>query len=136
MIRVDSPATPTVVEPEDADCLVTDDVGTLVYVSGDSIGDRLQVTAVDVTDDTKVPAIGSIVEKPTATTCRVRRFGRAAGADLVSGKVCFAGVDARPTVTPPTPGLGSFVWVQPVGVAIDSTTVLLAPTLQLTKRRG
>jgi len=43
-----------------ANCQPTDQVGDLVYISGDSVGGVIQVTKVDITNYSKMPGVGSL----------------------------------------------------------------------------
>lgn len=118
----------------DANCLSSDSVGDVVYVSGDSVGGLIQVTKADITDFHKMPGVGVIVIKSTPTDCRILRYGLLSGSGFLPGKLHFLGADGRPTPTPPvaTPSSGN-VFVQVVGVAMDSSRLLLNPSFNLTK---
>jgi len=118
----------------EADCLGTDVVGDFVYVTGDVIATRKQVTKADISDFGKMPAVGMIVHKPTATTCTVQWIGEVGGVynSLVPNRVYYLGADARLTLTPPASG--SSLYVQRVGMAVGASIVLLVPNFALTKR--
>lgn len=116
-----------------ASCQVTDSVGDLVYIAGDSIGGMAQVTKADIADPDKMPGVGAIVHKETPTRCSVRRWGVLEGVGFVPGKTYFTGVDGRPTLTRPIAPPGGKVFVQVVGVAMDSTRLLLNPSFNLTR---
>ena len=107
-------------------CFSTDIVGRAVYVMGDKVGTRYQVSTVDIDDINKMPAVGIIVSKQTSTTCIVQIGG------VVRG--LHAGLTpARPLLAQPSGLLGqSYVrpaagqrWLQHMGVALSSTDVLL-----------
>lgn len=104
-----------------ADCQATDAVGEFVYVTSAAIMGIPQVSKCDITVAGKFPAIGLIVDKPSATTCIVQVLGEAtiSPATLVPGKAHFVGFDAKPTAVPPVPGVG-FSAIQPVGTALDT----------------
>jgi len=111
-----------------ADCLGTDEIGDFVYVTGDTVLGRHQVTRVDVDDVGAMPAIGVITAKATATECTVRRFGDVAAVGLTPGGVYFVDTDSQIKLGPPVhPPVGTR-HVQRVGVAIDSTTLMLEST--------
>jgi len=118
---------------EPANCLATDDVGDVVHISGDSVVGRFQVTRVDVLDYSKMPGIGVIVSKASPTECMILRYGILNVSGLIPGKTYFVGVNSRPTNIPPVAPLGGKVFIQVVGVAMDSTKLLLNPSFNLTR---
>jgi hypothetical protein len=118
-----------------SDCLATDAVGDAVYVTGTKVASRTQVTKVNITSSSSMPAIGVILSKSTATECDVQWVGEVAGvyAGLTPGKPYFVDVDATPTSTPPTPGADHYV--QKLGVATATDVLLLMPDVNLVKRK-
>lgn len=119
-----------------ANCLSTDVVGNLVYITGNSIGGIDQVTKCDVTIFSSMPAIGIIVLKNNATTCLVQTFGDLSLSGLTPGKRYFVGSDSNISATPPVPAPSTQNFVQVVGVASDSTHLILNPSLDLVGIRG
>jgi len=115
-------------------CLAGDAVGDLMYVSGAA----LAVTKADVTNFVKLPAVGCIVSKPSATSCIVQTSGLVSGvySGLTPGKLYVVGTNSRPTLTLPTPGVGSSLFLQGIGIAIDTNLLLMSPASQITKRIG
>ena len=119
-----------------ANCQVSDDVGDMVYVSGDLMGSYYTVTKVDYESRTKMPAIGMLVMKLTDVTCVVQVGGevRSLYTGLTPGRHCFVGINGRLTqAVPSTPGSG-VRYSQPIAYAIASNTVLLGlhlPTIRV-----
>lgn len=106
-------------------CLATDAVGDMVYISGSKSGADYLVQKADPSDYSKMPAFGAIVLKITSTRCVVQLRGDATGlyTGLTPGRVCWVGLDGRPTQTPPSAGIGQKAYLQPIGLA--SATNLL-----------
>jgi hypothetical protein len=118
----------------EADCLATDVVGNAVYVTAAKLGGRAQVTKVDITSYAAMPAIGVIVSKQTAVQCTVQWTGEVAGiySGLTPGQTYFVGVDGLPSASIPSPSADHFV--QRLGVATDSSVLLLSNDRSMTKR--
>lgn len=116
----------------EADCLSGDALGDIVY--------RSSATAVekcDISNASKMPAIGIIVEKPSSTRCKVRTLGTAnVYTALNIGKAFFVGSDARPSLTRPTPGIGQLAYLQGIGKSSNATTVIVSPDNYMTVIRG
>lgn len=115
----------------DCDCLGTDAVGDFVYVTGDAVAGRPQVTKADITDVLKLPALGVITLKPTGTTCTVQWKELAAVGGLTSGRVHWVGLDGKATAVVPA---ASGHYAQKVGMAVSSNLLLLAPDYNLVRR--
>jgi hypothetical protein len=115
-----------------ATCQSTDAVGDLVYISGDSTAGITQVTKVDILNYLKMPAVGVIVSKSSSTSCKILRYGLLSMSGLVPGKTYFVDFDSTPTDVRPVPSSGS-VFVQVIGVAMDSSRLLLNPSFNMTK---
>ena len=112
-----------------AACATTDSVGDLVCISAGFTGGNYTVTKADPSDYTKMPAVGVIVSKPTATLAVVQ-FSleiKEIYAALVPGRVYFVGTNGWPSAVPPAPTPGGRAYVQPVGVAVDETVLRLDP---------
>lgn len=115
-------------------CLSSAAVGDIVYVSGAG----KQVRLVDITDAAKIPGIGCITSKPSSTSCVVQCHGLVSGVygALVPGKQYVIGTDGRPTAVLPVPGVGQSLFIQPVGMALDTDMMLIQPINAITKIRG
>jgi hypothetical protein len=117
-----------------ASCLSSLSVGDFVYISGPSISGVYQVALADITDYNKMPAVGVITEKPTTTTCTLQWHGEIKNVytGLTPHRVYFLDESARPSLSPPTSP--STKYIQALGVALSSDTLLLTLEVQLTKR--
>jgi hypothetical protein len=102
-------------------------------------GTETTVDLVDITDLTKMPAVGCITQKPTPTTAVVRTSGIVTGvfSNLQPGKRYFVGRNSR-IALPLTivPAVGEVLLHQPIGLAIDYTIMLMSPSMGLTRTRG
>ena len=108
-----------------ADCLAGDVVRAPVYITGPKVGPMWQVATADAFDAGKMPVVGFIEDKPTATTCVVRLSGELSGfVGLTSGAHVFVGlgVIGHAPVTRPGSGVRH---VQVVGVAVSTTEILV-----------
>jgi len=109
-----------------ANCLSSDVVGDMVYITGPKVGARIQVAKVDVDDAAKMPAYGIITAKTTATECTVQLDGVVAGT-FNPNALYFAGIDGRLLEGPPArPGAG-YRRVQFVGQADDTGALDFQP---------
>ena len=112
-----------------ANCLAGDAVGACVYVTGASVGGVPQVATCDPSNETKMPAVGIIVSKASATDATVQRFAiadlSASAAVLVPASRAWVGFSGLPVTTAPTPGgSGSgYVMLQTVGVATEAAAL-------------
>lgn len=117
-------------------CLSSAQLGDVVYMNG-PLND---VRGVDLTDFNKMPVVGSIVEKPTPTTCVVQTSNILSGiyTGLTPGKIYYAGIGAnpKPVYPAPIPGAAETIFIQPIGIAVNSTTIALCPSVNLTKVKG
>jgi len=116
-----------------ANCLATDNVGDVVYVTGDAIGGKFQVSRVDITDPLKVPGVGLITSKSAPTDCKILRYGVIGVPALTTGKIYFVGSNGRPTDVRPVALPGGKVFVQVMGVAMASSLLLVSPSFNLTR---
>ena len=97
--------------------------GVLLYdvvrATGASTADKA-----DASDETKVPGIGIVVQKPDATTAVVQYVGEVKGlSSLVPGAVYFLSeIAGQITAIAPT---ASGAVAQRIGIAKDSTTLML-----------
>ncbi len=120
----------------EADCIATDTAGDFVYVTGASVGGVRQVTRVDVFDPDTMPSVGVIILKRTTTRCVVQAFGEIAAVGLVPQGRYWIGTDSRLAANFPPRPVGGIVVAQVVGVALDTTALLLRPDLNPFKLRG
>jgi hypothetical protein len=114
-----------------ANCQATDQIGDLVYISGDSVGGVIQVTKVDITNYSKMPGVGAIVSKSTSTQCRILRYGILSVPGLIPGRTYFVGFNGTPIPTRPVATGGQKAFVQVLGVAMDSSRMLFNPSFNL-----
>jgi hypothetical protein len=116
-------------------CQTTDSVGDLIspILAG---GGARTVQKADMTNMAGVPAIGVIISKPTTTTAMIQVGGAVEGiySGLTPGVRYFVGSDGRPTSSFPIPGyaVGTDYFLQHIGVALDTASLLLMPNPQLT----
>ena len=106
-------------DAREMDCLATDIVGDLVYVTGAEA-----VARVDPTLSAKMPAVGVIVKKPASTRALVQFSGAVTvlGA-LTPGLRYFVGATGQPAAAPPAgPGRR---YAQPVGIALAPSVLML-----------
>lgn len=119
-------------------CLASDEVGDCVRVTGAEVAGRVQVTKVDPTVPDTDQAVGIIVDKIDTTTCIVMLNGmmRDVYTGLVPGKRYWIGSDSKLTdVRPsPDPGVGSYYYLQLMGVAMDDEVLRLDPQLPMVLR--
>lgn len=107
-------------------------VDDLVYITGDEVGGALQVDTVDIDDPAKMPALGVVLTKPTATTCTVHLRGELTGlSGLTAGAPVFVGTNSQLTTTVPAlPGSG-IRHLQRMGGMISATKMLFDPSTLL-----
>jgi len=109
----------------DANCLASDAINQFVRVTGNTLG-LPNVTKVDPSDSTKMPAVGVIVQKATATTCLVQVLGQITSfSPVVAGTWYYVAPTAFPSSVPPAlPAIS-----QVIGVGLGTTRLLLRPDL-------
>ena len=102
---------------ESAICTASEAVGNFIYfvASGD-------VRKVDIDAAAFKPAVGIIIQKPTATSCVVQLSGSVSGilSGLTAGDSIFVSLSSTGTQTLPPAGAG-LRWRQVAAVAIGST---------------
>lgn len=121
-----APGTDVVLELP-ADCLASDSVGDLVYVSGPPVAGRIQVEKVDIDDGAKMPAMAVIASKSSPTTCVIRISGEYTlnTASFTEGNIVFVQENgAMGTTPPPRPNSGTRL-IQRIGIALTPTRVVL-----------
>jgi len=125
---------------QEVECLSGDSVGDVVYVRGDATaGGIWKVGQATNLDRAKMPAVGILVSKITATEGVIRRIGAVEGvfSSLDVTKQVFVGEDGQITQTAPIPALNEKVWVQKLGFAIASDVLWLTGEIgQILTRRG
>jgi hypothetical protein len=119
-----------VVDTFDSSCQAGDAVGNLVYSKADD-----EVETIDITDSSKMPAVGIILEKITATTCVVQTFGPYEIAGLTPGQRYWAGAAGTPSNLFPTASPGGIAIAQVIGFAHTTDELILDPELQAHKLR-
>lgn len=114
-----------------ATCLATDIAGDCVYITAAKVGNAFQVTKADVTDPSKMPAVGLILKKWTATTGVVHFHGPLRGVftGLTPGARYVVGTDGRPATVGDAnyPVAGGTTLFQQIGVATSSDELLVHP---------
>ena len=103
-------------------------VGNAVAVSSGNTVQRA-----DATNAAKVPAVG-IVTLIAGSVITVQTSGLVTGlSGLTPGATYFVGTGGALVMTLPTPGaIGSGIWyAQPLGVALNATTLLLSPAADI-----
>jgi len=121
-----------------ATCLSANIVGDAVYASGPESGGIYQVQKTDPRNENKMPAIGVIVSKQSATSCWIQYFGEMKGvySGLSTNTSLFIGTNGRLSSTPPTALPGGYALVQAAGTAVGPTTILFNPSPSMIKRNG
>jgi hypothetical protein len=73
------------------DCLAGDAAGDPVYLRADIAGGQWQVGAADPDDYSKMPSVGVLISKATATTGQVQTFGPVSGvySELLVGRAYY-----------------------------------------------
>lgn len=112
----------------EAFCFSTDAVGDAVYIMGDKVGGRHQVTKTDINDVTHAPAIGLIIFKETSTTCVVQVGGVLNGVytGLTPQAPQFVGLDSKLHETPPAAPTTGRRSIQMLAQAISSEDLLIS----------
>jgi hypothetical protein len=95
-------------------------VGDFVYITGSPVLGFYQVAKADVADPLKVPAVGVIVEKSTATRCFVQTEGLFVTSSLAPHSRYWVGSDSKVSVSPPASGAA-----QIIGIALSDTDLKL-----------
>ena len=118
-------------------CTAAEDVGHWVYVEVEKTAtDPEEVRKANPTDFNKMPAVGVIISKITATLCEVQWFGETP--DVLSGlgvgEVHYLAHDGTAKSDPPIPG-GSPVFWQTLGIGLSADSLYVKPDDQLRLRR-
>ena len=112
-------------------------VGDLVCVVGGlGIGNVYNVDLADPRNYERMPVVAVVLSKPTTTTCLIQFRDEVRGlySGLTTGKVYFVGNNGRPSLTPPTAGVGGKAYVQSIGVAVDPEVLRLEPLKNMVTR--
>ena len=113
-----------------ATCLASDEVGHFVYIAGPRVADTLQVARADITTIAKMPAVGVITAKQSATACTVLLLGEyAPGVALTPNQRVWVGANGYAALTRPA----APAFLQVVGQALDEARVLVSPSRDLCK---
>lgn len=109
----------------DATCTSAEAVGDLVVVTGT----LKKVSRATMALLASTPVVGVVISKASSTTAVVQVGGvvRNIYSGLTPGATYFVGADGRPSSTLPTGTLGTELYVQHIGTAIDSTTLAFQP---------
>ena len=111
----------------EAFCFSTDAVGDVVYVMGNKVGTRYQVTKVNINNITHIPAIGVIFAKPSATTCLVQTAGvlRSVYTGRTPQKPQFISLTSTLQETPPVAPTSGRRAVQIIALALSTEDLLI-----------
>jgi hypothetical protein len=120
-------------EVKAANCLASDTVGDLVYVTGPKVSGRVQVTKVDVDDPAKMPAYAIVVSKQSATDCLVQLEGDVSESGLTPNALYFVGINSRIFEGPPPRPASGYRRYQVVGQADDTGNLYFQPEKSYTK---
>lgn len=113
----------------EANCQATDAVGNAVRITGDIVGDKYQVTKVNIDSIPTMPAIGIIIDKPspTSTSCIVQVSGvvRNIYTGMTYHKRLFIDTNGKLIEGPPARPTTGFRAAQVMGVVLDADALLL-----------
>jgi hypothetical protein len=123
--------TPSTGDTFDAYCYATDLVGDAVYIMGDRVGAYYQVTKVLIDDSSiiKSCACGLIVQKTTATTCKVQTIGIVSGiySGLTPGLSLFVQTNSRLSHVVPSEPSSGMRSIQSLAYALATDVLLVRP---------
>jgi hypothetical protein len=127
-VPIPEPIPPSYVPPTSSAVVQTTDVvGDLVIaIPGGGIP---SMTRANAEDPGSMPVTGVIVSKESPTEATVQFSGPVDGiyTGLTQGQTYFVGANGRPTLTPPEPPFAGVALVQPIGVALTSSILMLSP---------
>ena len=108
-----------------ASCSASEQVGDFVYVAGSGP----DVRKVDIDDWGKMPGVGMVISKSTATSCVVQTSGEIPEDVLtgltVSRLLYYIGVDSKVALSPFVRPLTGTRYIQAAGTAIGATRFVL-----------
>jgi hypothetical protein len=121
-------------------CQPSDAVGDFVRISGSVVGQSYVVTKADPSNHLMMPAVGTVIQKITSTSCLIQKQGLCGFTGLPAldvGRLVFVGLDGKPTTTPPAAvdSISGTAVVQAVGVAAAADKVDLSIRPMFTKVR-
>lgn len=119
-----------------ASCTALEEVGDCVRISGNKVGSLYDVRKHDPTTPGYDQAVGVVVKKYDATTCRVQFSGpvKSVYTGLVPGRRYFVGSDSKLSLDSGSPGPGEWFLSQLMGVAVASDEVELSPGIVVALR--
>lgn len=118
----------------EANCTAATAVGDAVYVTGAKVGGKPQVATCDITSLSAMPAIGVVSAKTITTDCTVQYAGEVIlYSGLTPGRMYMIDQNGEPTASLPT--VGSDHYVQRIGIATSTDSLLLQLDVSLIKRR-
>ncbi len=117
-------------------CTAVETIGKMVYVSGPKVGSAVPVRLAEPEDGDKMPSIGVVVYKFSATECLVQQSGQVSGifSGLEEGKTYKVGTSGSIQRLAPVAGVGGYAWVQFIGHAVSEDVLYLSPEMQMAKR--
>jgi len=121
-----------------SNCLSSDIVGNCVFVTGSLVGGLVQVETVDPFNGSiKMPVFGIIISKSSPTDCIVQIFGVVLGVGIFTpGRPLYVSSTGKLTHSVLAPTTGQVAYNQPMGIAFDTSSILLIPNYVITKRVG
>lgn len=117
-------------------CDASDAVDDLIFVSGPEVGGKVKVSKIDITDSSKMPSIGVILSKSTATDCIVHLRGPFTLSGTTAGAVIFAGTSGTMIESGPGRPSSGFRTYQVIGYGRPSGTVDFQPELNVTRLKA
>ena len=110
-------------------CLSSDAPGDCVYVSGPAVSGTMQVAKADITTIAKMPAIGVLLSKDTATTGVAILEGFYDVALPPGATRVWVGASGALVATPPT----APAFIESMGIAVDGGRALVRPSMNMCK---
>jgi hypothetical protein len=120
-----------------ANCLSTDAVGDLVYITGARVAGKYQVTKADPVALASMPVMAAIIAKTSATNCTIQFWGAIGGiwSGMTPGRIYFTGDNGTISLLPPAPTiLRPTIYVQHVGVAMGDDVLMFNPSFSMVVR--
>ncbi len=115
---------------------ITVQVGHPVYISGNRVGSNWTVDTANPEDESKMPAIGLVIEKTSPTSGKILTGGEVVdfSGSLVVGSDYFVDYGGL-RIGPPPAGGGGYSMAQHFGHAVASDKLLITGSLHMIKRR-
>lgn len=116
-------------------CLTSDAIGDPMCIRGDRVNGKWRVQKADAYDNSKMPAVGVLVDKTTPTVGKMQMTGPIPNifSGLVPGKTYHVNTPTL-TVAPPTPGMLGYSIAQMLGYAAASDILVLTGNITRTRR--